>query len=262
MLERNIFLMTLLEMVRLPQSPCARDRNISRVRRGAVVLCFLVLFLASNGDAQTAQTAPSSQSANTHPISGRTYASVMRVDGADWLERAERENEEKPRLAVELLDVKPGMAVADVGAGSGYYTAILSQKVGPEGKVYATDIQPGMIQLLKSRAERDKLSNVEVILGTESDPRLPPASCDLILLVDVYHEFSQPQAMLRKMRAALKPDGRLVLLEFRKEDPKVPIRIDHKMSVQDVRAEVEPEGFHLDRVLPDLPWQHILIFLK
>ncbi len=200
--------------------------------------------------------------ADTHPITGRRYAGVMGVGGAPWLERAERENEERPRAAIRLLSLKPGMAVADVGAGSGYYTELLARTVGPSGKVYATDIQPGMIALLRQRIARAKLTNVEPVLSTESDTRLPAASLDLILLVDVYHEFSNPQEMLRQLRAALKPGGRLVLLEFRKEDPDVPIRPEHKMSVAEVRAELEPEGFTFDKVLPDLPWQHILIFHK
>jgi ubiquinone/menaquinone biosynthesis C-methylase UbiE len=190
------------------------------------------------------------------------YASVMGVGGAQWLERAERENEERPRLAVELLGIKLGLTVADIGAGSGYYSELLSRKVGPSGKVIANDIQPGMIRLLQQRVRDRKLPNVEIVLGLEDDPKLPPDSVDLALMVDVYHEFSQPQAMLRKLHQALKPGGQLVLLEFRKEDPSVPIREEHKMSVKEVRAELEPEGFQFDRVLSNLPWQHILIFRK
>ncbi|MCC7155780.1 MAG: class I SAM-dependent methyltransferase [Bryobacterales bacterium] len=205
---------------------------------------------------------PALRAQGTHPITGRRIAPVMSADGADWLERSERESEERPKLALQLLGIQPGMLVADVGAGSGYYTAMLARQVGPSGKVFASDIQPGMIERLNARLRREKIRNVETFLATETDARLPPSSCDLILLVDVYHEFSQPQAMLRNLRAALKPGGRLVLLEFREEDPKVPIRPEHKMSVDEVRAELEPEGFRLERVLPDLPWQHILIFRK
>jgi ubiquinone/menaquinone biosynthesis C-methylase UbiE len=197
-----------------------------------------------------------------HPLTGRPIAGVMGAAGAPWLERAERENEERPRLAVRLLQLRPGDAVADVGAGSGYYTELLSQAVGPTGVVYATDIQPAMLQLLARRIRDRKLANVQPVLGAEDDPRLPPGALDLVLLVDVYHEFSRPQEMLRRIRSALKPGGRLVLLEFRQEDPAVPIREEHKMSVQQVRTELEAERFRFDRVLNDLPWQHILIFRK
>lgn len=152
--------------------------------------------------------------------------------------------------------------MADVGAGSGYYTELLSNAVGPTGTVYATDIQPAMLQLLERRIRDRKLTNVKPVLGAEDDPRLPFDSLDLVLLVDVYHEFSRPQQMLRRIRSALKPGGRLVLLEFRKEDPTVPIREEHKMSVEQVRTELEAERFRFDRVLNDLPWQHILIFRK
>lgn len=197
-----------------------------------------------------------------HPITGRPYAGVMGVAGAPWLERPERELEENPRKAVKLLSIVPGTSVADVGAGSGYYTELLSKAVGEAGAVYATDIQAGMVQLLRKRVEKRKLANVNVVLGSYDDPNLPAACCDMVLLVDVYHEFSQPQQMLRKLKDALKPGGRLVLLEFRKEDPTIPIRPEHKMSVAEVRAEVEPEGYRFDRALPGLPWQHILIFRK
>lgn len=197
-----------------------------------------------------------------HPVTGRVYAGVMGVGGAPWLDRNEREREENPQLAVKLLEIPTGAAVADVGAGSGYYTELLSNRVGPSGKVHASDLQPGMLRLIRERIEKKGLTNVEVVQASEDNPGLPKDRLDLILLVDVYHEFSKPQEMLRAMRAALKPGGRLVLLEFRKEDASVPIREEHKMSVAGVRAEVEPEGFRFERVLPDLPWQHILIFRK
>jgi predicted methyltransferase len=197
-----------------------------------------------------------------HPVSGRVIAGVMGVGGAPWLERGEREDEERPRLAVKLLKLQPGMAVADIGAGSGYYTQLLSKAVGPQGKVYATDIQSGMLQLLRSRAEREKLTNVEVLRNTEQSSGLPANSVDLALMVDVYHELAYPREMLRSLKEALRPGGRLVLLEFRAEDPNVPIRPEHKMSVADARKELEHEGFLFDQVLPDLPWQHILIFRK
>jgi ubiquinone/menaquinone biosynthesis C-methylase UbiE len=138
----------------------------------------------------------------------------------------------------------------------------MARRVGPTGKVYANDLQPEMLQKLRAKSQREKLSNVETVQGTESDPKLPPNTMDLVLLVDVYHEFSQPQAMLDKIRESLKPDGRLVLLEYRKEDPKVPIRPEHKMSVAEVKTEVEAEGYKLDQVIEKLPRQHIIIFRR
>jgi ubiquinone/menaquinone biosynthesis C-methylase UbiE len=186
----------------------------------------------------------------------------MDAGGAPWLERAERENEERPRLAVHLLHLKAGIQVADIGAGSGYYSELLSRAAGSTGRVYAVDIQPGMIRLVEERIRRLNLTNVTPFLGSVADPKLPHGAIDLALLVDVYHEFSDPQSMLRRIRSALRPDGRLVLLEYRKEDPAIPIRAEHKMSVEEARIEIEPEGYRLDAVIEDLPWQHILIFRK
>jgi len=197
-----------------------------------------------------------------HPISGRRIAGVMGWQGAEWLERPERIEEEEPDRAIAALEIQRGQTVADVGAGSGYFTVRLSDAVGPDGRVYATDLQPEMLAMLKARLERQKISNVTLVQGTTTDPRLPAESVDLILMVDVYHEFSQPQTMLRALRQALKPGGRLVLLEYRKEDPTIPIRIEHKMTVDEARMELEAEGFIFDRVDGRLPRQHILIFRR
>jgi SAM-dependent methyltransferase len=197
-----------------------------------------------------------------HPLSGRKIAPVMGVGGADWLDRGERESEENPEGALDAIGFKPGMVVADIGAGTGYMTLKMAKRIGPSGKVYAEDVQPEMLRRLRQNAAEAKLANIQTVLGGEADPKLPPGALDLILLVDVYHEFSQPQRMLRKMRESLKPDGRLVLLEYRKEDPSIPIRPEHKMSVAEVKLEVEAEGFHLDQVLETLPRQHILILTK
>ena len=197
----------------------------------------------------------------SHPVTRRKIADVMGFGGASWLERPERETEEQPETALNLLKLTPGMVVADMGAGSGYFTRRMAKRVAPEGKVYAVEIQPKMIDLLKRNMERDKITNYEAVLGTENDPKLPGGSIDMILMVDVYHELSQPQAMLRKFREALKPDGRLVLLEYRKEDPEVPIRFEHKMSVKEVKAELEAEGlFRFDKLFTELPRQHLLVF--
>jgi SAM-dependent methyltransferase len=197
-----------------------------------------------------------------HPLTGRRIAPVMSVGGADWLQRGEREMEENPEGALDAVGIKPGMTVADVGAGVGYITLRMAKRVGPSGKVYANDIQPEMLTELQNNAARAKFSNIRTVLGTGTDARLPAGQMDLILLVDVYHEFSQPPKMLQSLREALKPDGRLVLLEYRKEDPSIPIRPEHKMSVQEVKIELEAEGFHLGQVIETLPRQHILVLTK
>ena len=200
------------------------------------------------------------QAPNTHPISGRRFAPVMGYQGADWLERAERVEEEQPDIALDILRIPKGASVADIGAGSGYMTVRLARRVGPEGRVYANDLQPQMLGLLERRLAREKIANVTLVQGAADDPRLPPVSVDLELMVDVYHELSQPQTMLRRLREALKPAGRLVLIEYRKEDPTIPIRLEHKMTVAEARMEVEAEGFTLSKVDESLPRQHILIF--
>jgi ubiquinone/menaquinone biosynthesis C-methylase UbiE len=199
---------------------------------------------------------------SVHPVTGRQIAGVMGIGGADWLVRSERESEEAPDTALDAIGIRKGSVVADIGAGVGYFTWRMAERTGPEGKVYANDIQPAMLERLKKNMAARGLANVETVLGTEDDPRLPPDRIDLVLLVDVYHEFSEPQKMLQRIRTSLKADGRLVLLEYRKEDPAIPIRPEHKMSVQEVKAEVEPEGFRLDKTLEVLPRQHILVFRK
>lgn len=221
-----------------------------RVLGAASVVALVAVLVA----AQTV-TAP-----GVHPISGRRFAPVMGWQGADWLERSEREIEEEPEKALDALGNLTGATVADVGAGSGYFTVRLSTRVGPSGRVFANDLQPEMLKLLGARLARERIPNVALVLGSIDDPRLPPASIDLVLMVDVYHEFSEPQKMLRAIRIALKPNGRLVLLEYRKEDPDVPIRFEHKMGVDEAKIEVEAEGFRLSRVDERLPRQHILIF--
>jgi len=211
----------------------------------------------------TLRAAPSNvegQSPGVHPLTGREFALPMSAAGAAWLDRDERQREENTELSLRLLEVQRGSVVADVGAGSGYYSARLARLVGPEGRVYASDIQQAMLDIIRGRIERDRIPNIELVLGTTTDPRLPRAAVDLAIMVDVYHEFSEPQVMLRRIRESLKPGGRLVLLEYRGEDPKVPILPAHKMTVAQARTEVEAEGFRLTTVKEDLPWQHVLVF--
>ncbi len=216
------------------------------MRRACLLLCLSALLCAEQ----------------VHPVTGRHIAPVMGIGGADWLVRPEREAEEAPDAALDAIGIERGATVADIGAGAGYFTWRLAERVGPAGKVYANDIQPEMLALLRKNIEARHLTNVETVLGVVDDPNLPAGRMDLVLLVDVYHEFTEPEKMLRKMRESLKPDGRLVLLEYRKEDPNVPIRPEHKMSVAEVRAEVEPEGFRFEKTLETLPRQHILIFKR
>jgi ubiquinone/menaquinone biosynthesis C-methylase UbiE len=200
------------------------------------------------------------QSAGVHPISGRRFAPVMGYQAAEWLERRERDQEEEPDIALAALNIPKGASVADIGAGSGYMTEKLAARVGPQGRVFANDVQPQMLEMLSRRLLARKITNVTLVQGTIDDPKLQPASVDLELMVDVYHELSQPQTMLRHLRESLKPAGRLVLLEYRKEDPTVPIKPEHKMSVAEAKMELEGEGFTLAKVDEALPRQHILIF--
>jgi len=199
---------------------------------------------------------------NVHPVTGRLIAPVMSAAGADWLDRPEREKEENPELALDAIGIRQGMVVADIGAGTGYFSLRLAKRVGPAGKVYANDIQPEMLRRLRENADKAKLKNIETVPGTDVDPKLPAGQMDIVLLVDVYHEFSQPQKMLRKIRDALKPSGRLVLLEYRKEDPSVPILTVHKMSVEEVRKELQAERFIFSQAIESLPRQHILILTR
>ncbi len=203
-----------------------------------------------------------SQQPGVHPVSGRVYALPMGVAGAPWLDRTEREREEDPDLAMRLIRVERGSTVADLGAGSGYFTVRLARAVGIAGKVYAVDIQQGMLDLLTRAAAKERLSNVVPVLAAEDDPRLPAASMDLVLMVDVYHELATPQTTLAHLRRALKPGGRLVLLEYRAEDPSVPIRPEHKMTKAQVKLEIEHEGFRQQRVFDDLPRQHLIVFTR
>jgi protein-L-isoaspartate O-methyltransferase len=193
---------------------------------------------------------------------GREIALVMGHEAAGWLDRPEREEEERPSRLHELLAVKAGQTVADIGAGSGYHSMRLARAVGPTGKVLAVDIQNEMLEIIRSKAKKRKFEQVRTILGTAEDPRLPAGEVDLILLVDVYHEFSHPYEMTERMVRALKPGGRLAFVEYRAEDPRVPIKEVHKMSEKQVIREME--GFPLKhvRTYPDLPWQHLIVFEK
>lgn len=194
---------------------------------------------------------------------GRQIAQVMGYGGIDWLDRSEREKEEEPAKLVEALAVKEGMTVADVGAGSGYHAFRLAPLVGDKGKVLAVDIQKEMLEVITTRAKKEKVTNIETVLGTDKDPKLPEGKVDLIYLVDVYHEFEHPYEMTEKLVAALKPGGRIVFVEFREEDPKVPIKPVHKMSERQVIKEMaEFPVLEHTKTYDKLPWQHVVIFTK
>jgi ubiquinone/menaquinone biosynthesis C-methylase UbiE len=192
---------------------------------------------------------------------GRQIAHVMSHFGIDWLEREERESEENTSLLLKNLAVKPGMVIADIGAGSGYHSALLSKMLGT-GKVFAVDVEPEMIAYLNKRIKQEKLSGIVPVLSTEQNLSLPANTVDMMLLVDVYHEFSYPYEMALSMLAALKPGGKLVLVEFRSEDATVPIKPIHKMSKAQAIKEFKAAGFVFDKNIDNLPWQHCLFFTK
>jgi ubiquinone/menaquinone biosynthesis C-methylase UbiE len=197
-----------------------------------------------------------------HPITHRRIAQVMGAAGADWLTRPERESDERPDQALDAIGIQRGSKVADIGAGVGYFTWRLADRVGASGVVYGEDIQQPMLDLLTKNMSARHLTNVRAVLGTVDDPKLPRDSIDLVLLVDVYHEFSEPEKMLDRIRESMKSGGRIVFLEYRAEDPEVPIKAEHKMTVNQVRAEVQPEGYRFDKTIEVLPQQHIIIFRK
>jgi protein-L-isoaspartate O-methyltransferase len=194
---------------------------------------------------------------------GREIAQVMGHQGASWLERPEREEEERTDLLLTELKLKPGDAVADVGAGSGYFSWRMAKVVGEKGKVYAVEIQQEFLDLLMDNMRQREVGEiVKPVLGTVQDPKLPDNSCDLILLVDVYHEFDYPYEMARAMIRALKPGGRLVLVEYRGEDPAVPIKPHHKMTVAQVKKEMAIHSVKFDELISSLPRQHVIVFRK
>lgn len=208
-------------------------------------------------------TQPTVAESEAHPATNRVPAHVMSYRGADWLERDDRYLLEQPDRVIATMKLAPGDVVADIGSGSGYFTRRLAKAVLPAGKVYGVDIQPEMNAILAENCKKEGIENVEIILSEEADPKLPAESVDWILLVDVYHEFQQPIPMLAKMREALKPGGRVALLEYRLHgDTGAHIQKDHRMSVEQVLAEWEPAGFRLVTRHEFLPTQHLFIFEK
>lgn len=191
---------------------------------------------------------------------GREIAHVMGPGGILWLERADREQEERPQLVLDALGLKKGQAVADLGCGSGYYAFRMAELVGVEGKVFAIDIEPRMLDFVRQRAQRERVTNIEAVRATTEDPNLAPRSIDLLLMVDVYHELEHPYEVMQKVRAALKPGGRVALVEFRGEDPKLMIKAVHKMTEKQVIAEMAAVGLKHVKTVRTLPIQHLTIF--
>lgn len=186
----------------------------------------------------------------------------MHYLGAPWLVRESRQREEEPAKLLAALGVEPGQTVCDLGCGNGFYSLPLAELVAPRGRVLAVDIQPEMLRMLADRAEARSVPNVKTIKGAVDDPRLPPDAVDLVLLVDVYHEFSHPPEMLAAVRRSLRPEGRVALVEFRAEDPAVPIKPLHKMTQAQCLKEFSANGFKLVGQYDALPWQHVLFFAR
>jgi precorrin-6B methylase 2 len=237
-------------------------------RRWGLRLRAVVLLAAS---VALAQPAPRAERYTELPVStdgigkrymGREIAAVMGWQGAAWLEREEREREERTDLLLAALALAPGMVVADIGAGTGYLARRMAPAVMPGGKVLAVDVQPEMVALLKAGAARAGLAQIEARLGSVDDVRLPAGSVDLAVMVDVYHELAFPHEVLASLVAALKPGGRLVFVEYKAEDPRVPIKPLHKMSEAQVRREAAPFPLDWERTVATLPWQHVVIFRK
>jgi ubiquinone/menaquinone biosynthesis C-methylase UbiE len=233
----------------------------------SVVLCSTTILLGL-AYAQSPKHPPYTTKAEHDPdgigvfYMGREIAHVMGHEAADWLDRPEREAEEAPSMLVKSLHLKPGDQVADIGAGSGYLSFLMAKPVGPKGKVFAEDIQPEMIDIVKKKAAEQGQTNVIPWLGTVTDPKLKPGSIDLMILVDVYHEFDHPYEMTENMVKDLKKGGRLVFVEYRKEDPHVPIKLVHKMTVAQVRKEMGIFPLKYKETIEILPRQHIIEFTK
>ena len=234
--------------------------NLSR--RAAV--CFMAAAFAVKSNAQTRRYSevPRSRDGIGKSYMGREIAGVMGWQGAAWLERVEREQEERGDLLLRELDIKPGMAVADIGAGTGYYSRRMAPLVTSNGVVYAVDVQPEMIQMLTDAAKKAGITNIKPVLGRQDSVNLADSSIDLAIMVDVYHELAFPYEVMESLVRTLKPGGRVAYVEYRAEDPRVPIKALHKMSQAQVRKEAAAHALVYERTATTLPWQHVVIFRK
>jgi ubiquinone/menaquinone biosynthesis C-methylase UbiE len=252
-------------MTRRELAPQVEARNIPLIpsRYSLAVLAFaLAVAGAAARDAPRYTATPASADGIGKVYMSREIARVMSFHGAAWLERAERADEERPDLLLFELELAPGMTVADIGAGTGYHTWRIAQRVGDAGLVYAVDVQPEMLDLLALQLKERGVRNVKAVLGTATEPRLPEASLDLAFMADVYHEFEYPYEMLAAIVRALKPGGRAVFVEFKAENAAVPIRSLHKMSEAQVRKEAAVHGLEWVKTVRTLPWQHLIVFRK
>lgn len=228
------------------------------MRIRAILAACLLLLGAAPAFAQYTHIAPSDDGIGTVYM-GREIAHVMGHEGADWLERPERITQEQPDRVIAAMELKPTDVVADIGAGTGYFSIRIARKL-PQGSVVGEDIQPEMIDLMRESIARAGVSNVRPLLGTAEDPHLPPGTIDKVLLVDAYHEFDQPLEMMQGIVRGLKSDGQVVFVEYRGEDPAVPILPHHKMTEAQLSKEMAAVGLHLVRRYEELPWQHVLIY--
>lgn len=239
-----------------------------------IALCCLAKMPGQTADNPSVRIQPATNITNLyqfrkgHPdgigkfYQGREIAHVMGHQGADWLERPERDIEERPDLLIPLLQLKPGQQVADIGAGTGYFARRMARLVAPGGAVHAVEIQQEMLDLLVGNAGREGIHNIKPVLGTIEDPKLPGAGIDLVIMVDVYHEFSHPFEMMSKICESLKPGGRVAFVEYRAEDPTVPIKGHHKMSEAQVKKEASLHPLTWVTTHTNLPRQHVIIFRR
>ena len=193
---------------------------------------------------------------------GREIAQTMGPGGIPWLDRPERDAEERPGIVLAAMDLKPGEVVADLGAGSGYFSFKIAPELLPDGKVLAVEIQDEMLDRIRARAAATHAPNVEAVKGTEADPKLPENGVDTVLMVDVYHELADPLEVMRRVVASLKPAGRVVFVEYRQEDPSIPIKALHKMALAQLDTEMDAVGLTRIRTIETLPAQHIAIYAR
>ena len=238
--------------------------TLSRTASMLIAAALIPVLTPADALAQYARYAerPPSMDGIGRTYMGREISAVMGWQGAAWLERDEREREERTDLLLDALALKPGMVVADIGAGTGYLSRRMAGAVLPGGKILAVDVQPEMVSMLERFVKRLKLENIEPRLGGEKDVGLAPESVDLAIMVDVYHELTHPHEVLASILRALKPGGQVVFVEYKAEDPNVPIKPLHKMSEAQIRREAGQHALHWERTERGLPWQHVVVFRK